>query len=546
MKPVLQLALDSMNLEDAIKVAEVANENVDWIEVTNQLLKIEGLMAVRKVKERFPEKKVLVDMKIVDSRHEIEAAAKSGADIAVLTDNGNDEVLAELVDTGRVNGIEIMTELRDVSSLEHRLKFLEESGVDYLFVNVPNPSDEMQKIRAISESIRIPIALSAGIESETAIEAMNSGAGVIVVGRGITNGDDLKRTTKEIRSFMESKYPEERIPIAEDYLDLNRIAEDLDRVKDILKKLEKQKASEEKRRKEIERELEEIRKKNEEEKRHMERERKKLDDEVRGLDEQRERIKEEWSKLKEVELRWEEEQKRKESEYMEMQEKIWGEWEEEQRKRWKEWMIKREKERKDTDEGMKKIAEGWEEIENLSNKLSEEREKIKQEWDTIEKEMEKIENSRKEIKGMEANIAKERESAHRLLEEKGNAMIAFPKLTSRISGIYKEKERELRAIEKERDEIKKERSKIEEEWGKIQKEREQIDGDIRLMKKKEMSMGKDISKGWDEIERIKMGFRKGEISERRKEESSKILRGLSKIEKDLLRLKEEHGKRKSG
>ena len=54
MKPILQLALDFVDLSRAVKVAEEAvGVGVDWIEIGTPLIKSEGLNAVRKMRELF-------------------------------------------------------------------------------------------------------------------------------------------------------------------------------------------------------------------------------------------------------------------------------------------------------------------------------------------------------------------------------------------------------------------------------------------------------------------------------------------------------------
>ena len=55
MKPILQLALDFLNLKRALKVAEEATKGgVDWLEVGTPLIKSEGLEAIRQLRKKCP------------------------------------------------------------------------------------------------------------------------------------------------------------------------------------------------------------------------------------------------------------------------------------------------------------------------------------------------------------------------------------------------------------------------------------------------------------------------------------------------------------
>jgi len=527
-----------MKLEDAIRTAELASSDIDWLEVGNTLLKGEGLSAVKRLKERFPEKRILVDMRVVDSVQEIEAASKSGADVVILTDNGDDKILAELVEVARLNGIEIMTELADIGSIKDRYKSLEDVGVNYLFINLSS-AGEIRGIKNISEKIRIPIAVSVGANTETASEAVDFGAEIIIVGRGMGDECNVNMTTREVRGLISYACREEPSVAS---IDLDEVSADLDRIKDTLIRLHEDKSSEENRREEIENELEMIKGENVKDKKKIERDRERLDDEIKDLEGQRGRIMKEWDKLRDAEQKWEKEQIERENEYKKRQETVWEEWEEEQRNRWKEWTVRREDERGKIKGGMKDIADGMKDIEELSITLNKERENIKGEWERIEKEMEDIKKSRKDIENMEASVVKDRKLINHLVEGKDRAIVAFPKLTSRISEIYKEKEKELRNIEKERNEIIKDRSNIEEEWKRIHEEKEKIKRDMKRMEKSETGASKDISKGWEEIEKIKMSFKKDDLPGKKVVETSRIVKGLSKIEKDLLKLKKEHKK----
>ncbi|MBU4148932.1 MAG: orotidine 5'-phosphate decarboxylase, partial [Candidatus Omnitrophica bacterium] len=74
MKPILQVALDFVNLKRALKCAgEAVAGGVDWLEAGTPLIKSEGLSAVRELRRMFPRKTIVADMKIMDAgRVEVE------------------------------------------------------------------------------------------------------------------------------------------------------------------------------------------------------------------------------------------------------------------------------------------------------------------------------------------------------------------------------------------------------------------------------------------------------------------------------------------
>jgi len=67
-KIILQLALDILNLDRAISMAkEAVPGGVDWIEAGTPLIKSEGMEAIRELKRIFPDKKIIADMKTMDT-----------------------------------------------------------------------------------------------------------------------------------------------------------------------------------------------------------------------------------------------------------------------------------------------------------------------------------------------------------------------------------------------------------------------------------------------------------------------------------------------
>ncbi len=79
---ILQYAIDTLPLEEGIAIAEKVREYVDIIELGERMISKYSLSAVTKMKEVFPEKKILADIKIMDAGYsESKRAFEAGADI---------------------------------------------------------------------------------------------------------------------------------------------------------------------------------------------------------------------------------------------------------------------------------------------------------------------------------------------------------------------------------------------------------------------------------------------------------------------------------
>jgi len=206
MKPVLQVALDFVDLSRAIKCAEEsARGGIDWLEAGTPLIKSEGLNAVRKLREKFPAKTIVADMKIMDAgRTEVEIAAKSGANIVCVLGAASDATIKECVDAARNYGAKIQVDLIAIKDAKKRAIEVEKLGVDYIGVHCPiddqmRGKDPFRELKDIARHVTIPIAVAGGINSETAADAVKAGASIIIVGGAINKSKDAKKAAEEIK-----------------------------------------------------------------------------------------------------------------------------------------------------------------------------------------------------------------------------------------------------------------------------------------------------------------------------------------------------------
>lgn len=210
MKPVLQVALDFVNLSRALKCAEEAVKGgVDWIEAGTPLIKSEGLDAIRKLRKRFPGKTIVADMKIMDAgRIEVEIAAKAGANVVCVLGAASDSTIKECVEAAHNYGAKIQADLISIKNVKVRAIQIEKLGVDYIGIHCAideqmQAKDPFSKLKEISSDINIPIAVAGGINSETAPGAVVAGASIIIVGGAINKSRDARRAARVIKKSIQ-------------------------------------------------------------------------------------------------------------------------------------------------------------------------------------------------------------------------------------------------------------------------------------------------------------------------------------------------------
>jgi len=207
----LQLALDLLDLERALRIARLAvPEGVDWVEAGTPLIKSEGLDAVRRLREAFPEKKIVADMKTADTgRLEMEAAAKAGADYAIVLGAASESTIREAIEVGKSYGLGIGVDLLGLEDPEPRVERLAQWGAAFLSVHCPvdvqmrggSPFGMLERLARVTD---LPLAVAGGLNSETAPKAVAAGASIIVIGGAITKAEDPARAARDMRKALDT------------------------------------------------------------------------------------------------------------------------------------------------------------------------------------------------------------------------------------------------------------------------------------------------------------------------------------------------------
>ncbi len=206
--PILQVALDFMILDRALKAAEEAVQGgADWLEAGTPLIKSAGMQAVRELKRRF-KKPVVADLKTMDvGRVEVEMAAKSGASIITVLAVADDPTIEDAIKAAKKYGASIMVDLINHPDPIKRAREVEKLGANYLCVHVgvdqqmlgKNPLDILKEV---SSAVSIPVAAAGGINSETAADVVKNGAEIIIVGGAIIKAPNVEEATRKIKEAI--------------------------------------------------------------------------------------------------------------------------------------------------------------------------------------------------------------------------------------------------------------------------------------------------------------------------------------------------------
>lgn len=191
----IQVAIDRVTTEKAIKIIEVVKESVDIIEIGTSLIKDYGLQSVRNIRSAFPDIKILADIKTIDeAEYEFRAAYMAGADILTV------------MGAASINSIEICRNVAQEYKKEYMIDLLEVSSnkinelkrfKDAIFcVHLPSDKDgaglEELVIQSSRELIDCPrLAVAGGVNLKTLSIIKKSGFEIAIVGGAITKSENM-------------------------------------------------------------------------------------------------------------------------------------------------------------------------------------------------------------------------------------------------------------------------------------------------------------------------------------------------------------------
>lgn len=219
--PKLQIALDFVDLDKALKTAELAfSGGCEWIEAGTPLIKSVGIEAVKKLKQQFPDAKVVADMKTLDAGSlEVELAAKAGADIVSISGLAHQNTILDSANTAHAHGLKLQVDLICVPDIPAYAKRAARYGADMICLHSGIDAEskkptsiqcKISAVRSILQITKLPVSVAGGITPETAKSFAAIGTNVIVVGRTIVQSQDPAGMARHIRKIVLDNYKPRR------------------------------------------------------------------------------------------------------------------------------------------------------------------------------------------------------------------------------------------------------------------------------------------------------------------------------------------------
>ncbi len=208
MKPIVQISLDLIDLQEAMDTAAMAiRAGVDWLEAGTPFILAQGLHGVKQLRATFPGIPIVADLKTMDGGYlEAEMMAKAGATHVVVMARAHEATIRCVVKAGEDFGIKVMGDNLGCPDMIEAAKWLEDLGCDYIVhhigyderrgyaakgLRMPSPLD---KLKEIVQAVQIPVQAVGGLSLEQAIQCPLYGAPLVVLGAPLTIDADAFKT----------------------------------------------------------------------------------------------------------------------------------------------------------------------------------------------------------------------------------------------------------------------------------------------------------------------------------------------------------------
>jgi bifunctional enzyme Fae/Hps len=207
--PYLQIALDAPSMEGAKKVIEaLPGSDRIILEVGTPFIKRYGTKGINELRQIAKDKFMIADLKTLDvGKVEVDIAYEDTADAVVAAGLAPAETLDATVQEAKRLGIYAVIDMLNVEDVLVKLKSIKDfpdivilhRGID----QETGRSSGLERIKIIRQAFpnkKFLIAVAGGIVPETAKEALDQGADILIVGRYVTQSKDIERS---VRDFLE-------------------------------------------------------------------------------------------------------------------------------------------------------------------------------------------------------------------------------------------------------------------------------------------------------------------------------------------------------
>jgi len=210
-RPLIQMALDSLDFNQTVALADQVAPYVDIFEIGTPCIKYNGINLVKELRQRFPDKLLLVDLKTMDAgEYEAGAFYAAGADICTVLGVSGLATIAGVIKAAKKHAAEVQIDLINVDDKASCARESVKLGAQIVGIHTgldaqaagQTPFGDLNDIARLGLGVRISVA--GGIKQATVQQVVEAGANIIVVGAAIYGAPSPAEAAREIRELVDA------------------------------------------------------------------------------------------------------------------------------------------------------------------------------------------------------------------------------------------------------------------------------------------------------------------------------------------------------
>ena len=210
-RPLIQMALDSLDFNQTVALADQVAPYVDIFEIGTPCIKYNGINLVNELRQRFPDKLLLVDLKTMDAgEYEAGAFYAAGADIVTVLGVSGLATIGGVIKAAKKHSAEVQIDLINVEDKAYIARESVKLGAQIVGIHTgldaqaagQTPFADLNDVARLGLNVRISVA--GGIKQSTVQQVVEAGANIIVVGAAIYGAASPAEAAREIRELVEA------------------------------------------------------------------------------------------------------------------------------------------------------------------------------------------------------------------------------------------------------------------------------------------------------------------------------------------------------
>jgi len=202
----IQLAIDRVTIDKAKEILKEASPFIDIIEVGTSLIKDYGVVSIKEIKEAFPNKTILADIKTIDEgAYEFEAAFNSGAHIATVMGAASINTINACYKVSQDFGKIMMIDLLEIGyeKINMLLGFTEA----IFCIHSPSDGGEYTLTSLLKEfKEKFPqinkVAVAGSVNYDTVKVIKEASVDIVIIGSAITKASSIGNAAKKLKEML--------------------------------------------------------------------------------------------------------------------------------------------------------------------------------------------------------------------------------------------------------------------------------------------------------------------------------------------------------